>query len=271
MPASRAPQPSSSPSASSSGPNWPLLWRRWHANLGMLSAITLGIVAISCFTIAHKAEGGIAHVLKAMHTGKFLPEDWRWLWIDSQGFLLGWLILSGWWIHHKSRKRGQGKVTVDAPHACLVLYDGTHPRAHRLAHELSRRLTAAKASSTLMRAEDHSRVEWSRLSQMAWIRSEGTASSLALDQFLRSRKAPRLKGTRAALLCLESAPSAVPTSVPEIPGVSWLVPPSRVFQDEDSVAFAWMDQVVQQVAPAAPASAPSPPAQLSSPLVTPSS
>jgi hypothetical protein len=91
--------------------NWKLANRVWHANLGMLSAITLGIVALSCPVIAHKWEAG--KFLEQIHYGKFLPAQTRWLWIDGQGFLLGFLIISGLLMHRKSVKKAANTAADD--------------------------------------------------------------------------------------------------------------------------------------------------------------
>jgi sulfite reductase alpha subunit-like flavoprotein len=243
------------PQPTASAPNWNLINRRWHANFGMLSALTLGIIAISCFTIAHKVKGGVGHVLKTIHTGKFLPEAWQWLWIDSQGLLLGWLIFSGWYIHHKSRKRGQGKVAVDSPNSLLILFDASVPQCHKWAHELSRRLTAAKITAALMRCEDHLRIDWGRVARVAILTDPHRAASTQVERFLTSPKAPKLKGTRYAELALlasegSSAPEAATRLCGEAMtrlGATPLLPAVFAREDEDSIAFAWMDQLVQSI------------------------
>lgn len=239
---------------SASGPkqpliNWAAVNRRWHANLGMFSAITLGLIALSCFTIAHKVDGGVAHVLKEVHTGKFLPEAYRWIWIDSQGLLLGWLIFSGWLIHHKSRKRGQGKVSVDAPGSLLVLYQGSSPQAHRLAHDLSKRLTAAKGSAALVRTEDHARIDWSKLTAVALILDQPSEAD-PFCALIRSPKAPKLRGTRLSTLRLRPQPDSPPllerwTALGAVPLAPSLDAPS----EEDPSVAAWLRSVVAAVQP----------------------
>jgi len=91
--------------------NWKLTNRVWHANLGMLSAITLGLVALSCPVIAHKWEAG--KFLEDIHYGKFLPPQTRWIWIDGQGFLLAFLIVSGLLMHRKSVKKAASTAADD--------------------------------------------------------------------------------------------------------------------------------------------------------------
>lgn len=94
--------------------NWKLLNRVWHANLGMASAITLGIIALSCPFIAHKSRSDFGKALKDIHYGKFLAEQHRWIWIDGQGFLLAFLIGSGLLMHRKSVKKA-ANVAADDP------------------------------------------------------------------------------------------------------------------------------------------------------------
>jgi prepilin-type N-terminal cleavage/methylation domain-containing protein len=94
--------------------NWKLLNRIWHANLGMASAITLGIIALSCPFIAHKNGGEFGKALMEIHYGKFLTPDYRWIWIDGQGFLLAFLIGSGLLMHRKSVKKA-ANVAADDP------------------------------------------------------------------------------------------------------------------------------------------------------------
>lgn len=79
----------------------PVILRKGHEMLGLAGTVTLGIIALSCPFIAH---GGGAW-LKDIHYGNFLPPAWRWLWIDSQGLILGLLVLSGWMMHRRALKR----------------------------------------------------------------------------------------------------------------------------------------------------------------------
>jgi hypothetical protein len=85
--------------------NFKTLNRRWHANIGMFLAITMGIIAISCPFIAHKGGGNVGQILKEIHFGEFLPDAYRWIWIDGQGLGLAFLVFSGWLMHKKSVKR----------------------------------------------------------------------------------------------------------------------------------------------------------------------
>lgn len=96
--------------------SWKVRNRRWHANAGMFLAITLGLIALSCPFIAHKSDGRIGEALKAIHYGKFLPDAYRWIWIDLQGLGLGFLVISGWMMHRKAVKRVTN-VAGDDPRA----------------------------------------------------------------------------------------------------------------------------------------------------------
>lgn len=93
---------------------WKAKNRRWHANLGMALAITMGLIALSCPFIAHKGGGGLGEVLKDIHFGKFLPANLRWIWIDGQGLGLLFLVLSGWLMHKKAVKKATN-VAGDDP------------------------------------------------------------------------------------------------------------------------------------------------------------
>ncbi|RYD60831.1 MAG: hypothetical protein EOP83_18505, partial [Verrucomicrobiaceae bacterium] len=94
--------------------NWKAKNRRWHANIGMALAITLGLIALSCPFIAHKSGGELGEFLKNIHYGKFLPADLRWIWIDGQGLGLAFLVFSGWLMHKKAVKKATN-VAGDDP------------------------------------------------------------------------------------------------------------------------------------------------------------
>jgi hypothetical protein len=94
--------------------NWKALNRKWHANMGMALAITMGLIAISCPFIAHKGGGDVGEILKDIHFGKFIAPQWRWIWIDSQGLGLAFLVASGWLMHRKAVKRATN-VAGDDP------------------------------------------------------------------------------------------------------------------------------------------------------------
>jgi hypothetical protein len=94
--------------------NWKALNRKWHANIGMALAITMGLIAISCPFIAHKWDGSLGEILKSIHYGKFIEPQWRWIWIDSQGLGLAFLVASGWLMHRKAVKRASN-VAGDDP------------------------------------------------------------------------------------------------------------------------------------------------------------
>jgi len=94
--------------------SWKVKNRRWHANIGMALAVTLGLIALSCPFIAHKGGGQIGEILKNIHYGKFLSDEWRWIWIDGQGLGLAFLVFSGWMMHRKAVKRATN-VAGDDP------------------------------------------------------------------------------------------------------------------------------------------------------------
>jgi type II secretory pathway pseudopilin PulG len=123
--------------------NWKLLNRVWHANLGMAAAITLGLIAISCPFIAHKGgDLAIGKALMKIHYGEFLPPDSRWIWIDSQGLLLLFLVGSGVLMHRKAVKKAANVAADDpaVPGSSVTLIDfGPGPRGIALATEGEKR------------------------------------------------------------------------------------------------------------------------------------
>ena len=88
-------------------PRWtyPVVLRKGHEWLGLAGTITLGVIAVSCPFIAHGGGAWVGDALKKIHYGEFLPAQWKWLWIDSQGVALGLLVLSGWLMHRRAVKR----------------------------------------------------------------------------------------------------------------------------------------------------------------------
>lgn len=93
--------------------SWKVKNRRWHANLGMMAAVTLGLIALSCPFIAHKWDGDVGKTLKRIHYGEFLPANLKWIWIDSQGFFLAFLVVSGWLMHKKTIKQASRSAAED--------------------------------------------------------------------------------------------------------------------------------------------------------------
>lgn len=93
--------------------SWKVKNRRWHANLGMMAAVTLGLIALSCPFIAHKWDGNVGKTLKRIHYGEFLPPNLKWVWIDSQGFFLAFLVVSGWLMHKKAVKQASRNAAED--------------------------------------------------------------------------------------------------------------------------------------------------------------
>lgn len=226
--------------------NWNLINRRWHANLGMFAALTLGIVSVSCFVIAHKAPGGIAHVLKAIHFGDFLPASTRWVWIDLQGLLLLWLIVSGWLIHWKSRRRGAGRIAADSAISSVLLYEGDSPRAAAVAHELSRRLASRRHAPVLVRLADHAQVDWSRVASVLVLAD--SVSPSGAESFVRAlsaRTAPSMRTTRVAGIDLADGSTPALCAALLAKGARSLLP-----GDTASEPALWQDAVVSALAPA---------------------
>lgn len=119
-------------------------WSRgWHANIGIATALTLGVIALSCPFIAHKGgDIAIGKALMQIHYGEFISKQWRWVWIDLQGLALFFLIVSGWLIHHRSVKKAVNKAADDptAPGSSVAILAGGGPAALAPANELARRL-----------------------------------------------------------------------------------------------------------------------------------
>ncbi len=212
------PAPADRPAASPSKANWNLINRRWHANFGMFAALTLGLVALSCFPIAHKFPGGTAELLKQIHFGKFLPADLRWIWIDLQGALLLWLIVSGWLIHLKTRRRGAGKISADSAISSVIIHEGDSPRAAARAHALAKALSARRLAPVLVRLGDHAQVDWTRVAHVLCVLdSERPAAAEAFRAALSGRAAPALRSTRvAALDCAAAESAAAPEADPAL-------------------------------------------------------
>lgn len=182
--------------------NWKLLARRWHANIGIFSAITLGTIALSCFFIAHAKEVAIGRMLMEIHYGKFLPPSLRWIWIDSQGLFLLALVVSGWVIHYKARKQ---RAVAEAPGApagsLLVLYDSRTGAAEQLARRFNAEAEARgfRAFLTEMAKYRHSDLPAER---WVFIVSGAPANGQAFRQFVAAKKAPRLKNVNFSVISI---------------------------------------------------------------------
>jgi hypothetical protein len=55
-----------------------------------------------------------------IHYGEFLPATYRWIWIDSQGLLMGLLVLSGWLMHRRAVKRAAATADKKAREEVLA-------------------------------------------------------------------------------------------------------------------------------------------------------
>lgn len=91
--------------------------------LGLAGTATLGVIALSCPFIAH----GGGQWLKDIHYGNFLPPGLRWIWIDSQGLILGLLVLSGWMMHRRAVKRAADTAAAKARAEVLAELKRTPP------------------------------------------------------------------------------------------------------------------------------------------------
>lgn len=182
--------------------NWKLFARRWHANIGIFAAITLGIIALSCFFIAHAKDAGFGRALMDIHYGKFLPPSTRWIWIDSQGAALLALVVSGWLIHYKARKQRAAAEAPGAPAgSLLVLYDTKTGAAEKVARQFN-----AEAEARGFRAfvTDMSKYRHADLPAERWvfIVSGVPGNGQTFRQFVAAKKAPRLKDVNFSVLSL---------------------------------------------------------------------
>jgi hypothetical protein len=170
-------------------------WSRiWHANVGIAAAITLGAVALSCPFIAHKEwRNGFGQTLMDIHYGKFLTKEWRWLWIDTQGAALFFLIVSGWLIHFRGNKKAAQRAADDpsAPGSSVtILWEGGSPPAEAKARELAQ---IAEERGMRAFAIDSRRYPAARLPDERWLICVLAGESGALPLKLNGEKLPRLE------------------------------------------------------------------------------
>lgn len=170
-------------------------WSRiWHANVGIATAVTLGAVALSCPFIAHKGgDIGIGKALMNIHYGEFLSKDWRWLWIDFQGFALFFLIVSGWLIHFRGAKKATQQAADDptAPGSSVtILWENGRPEAEATARRLAQ---AAEEQGMRAFAADSGRYQTSRLPLERWLVCVVAGENEALPIRLNGEKLPRLE------------------------------------------------------------------------------
>ena len=187
--------------------NWASLNRRSHALIGIVSVVTLGIIALSCFPIAHKdMRGAVGNFLVDVHKGKFLPGDWRWIWIDSQGLFLLWLVVSGYILHRKVKKRRVQQIE-DADGRVLILFGTQTGNSESVANKLGRKLTAAGVPVRVANFSEYGFLDLSKETRVAAITStygEGQMpdDALAFWKSLCSPKARRLDTMEFAVLGL---------------------------------------------------------------------
>jgi len=227
--------------------NWKLLTRRWHANIGIFSAITLGTIALSCFFIAHAKDVGIGKALMEIHYGKFLPPSTRWIWIDSQGLFLLGLVVSGWAIHYKARKQRKEAEAPGAPAgSLLVLYDSQTGAAEKVARTFN-----AEAESRGFRAfvTDMAKYRHDDLPAERWvfIVSGAPANGQVFRQFISGPRAPKLKELNFSVLAMQE--NGAPPAGEEFDAKLEKLGASRLHARVDCTAEdekaprAWMDAV----------------------------
>jgi sulfite reductase alpha subunit-like flavoprotein len=193
-----------------------MLNRAIHANLGIFTAITLGVIALSCPFIAHKdlLKGGIfegtGKVLRDIHYGKFLPKDSRWIWINSQGLALFGLVGSGWFLHRRVKKHGSTVAASDpsSPGSSVtVLYASQTGRAEREARAFA---DAAEAEGMRVFVCPADRYDYSKLKDERWVlciastfgKGEPPDNGVPLKAFLDSADGQRFPRLEFAVLGL---------------------------------------------------------------------
>ncbi len=149
---------------------WASLNRRSHAFIGIVSVVTLGIIALSCFPIAHKNWGSVGNFLIDVHKGKFLPGEWRWIWIDSQGLFLLWLVVSGYILHRKVKKHRAEQIE-DTDGRVLILFGTQTGNSESVAHKLGRRLATAGVPVRVANFSEYGFLDLSRETRVAAITS----------------------------------------------------------------------------------------------------
>ena len=169
-------------------------WSRiWHANVGIATAITLGLIALSCPFIAHKGDFAFGKALMEIHYGKFLPKDWQWVWIDLQGAALLFLIVSGWFIHHVAVKKAATRAADDpsAPGSSVtIVWENGRPKAEAEARQLAK---AAEERGLRAFATDSRRYSPEKLAQERWLICVLAGESGESMLHLNGEKLPRLE------------------------------------------------------------------------------
>jgi sulfite reductase alpha subunit-like flavoprotein len=235
---------------------WKLFNRRWHANLGIFSAITLGVIALSCFFIAHAEKGGVRKTLEQIHFGKFLSPNLRWIWIDSQGAMLLGLVVSGWFMHYKAKKKRVEESAPGAPSgSLLVLFDSRTGAAEKLARKFNAEAEARgfRAFVTDMAHYRHADLEAERwLFVITGAPADAPVNAKTFRQFVADKKAPRLKETGFAVLAIAESPDAkvgddLDQRFVQL-GASRLHPRTTCAADDEKAAQAWMNSILAKLA-----------------------
>ncbi len=189
--------------------SWKQQQRNWHAAVGMFAAITLGVIAVSCFPIAHKELGGrFGKILAEIHMGKFLPENWRWIWIDSQGLFLGYLVVSGYLIHKKKRREvAELREELADRNRVLVLFGTETGNSEKLAIRFGHQLERVGVRHRVASMAQHGFFDLSKERYLCLITStygdgEMPSNATAFWDSLRSDQAPPLPQLRFAVLAL---------------------------------------------------------------------
>jgi sulfite reductase alpha subunit-like flavoprotein len=222
-------------------------WARiWHANLGIAGMLTLGAIAISCPFIAHKGDKvGVGKALKNIHFGEFLPAQYRWIWIDSQGFILLFVVASGWFIHHRAVKKA-AQASGDDPSApgssVTILWESGSRDAEAAARQLAQ---AAEEKGMRAFATDSRRYALTRLPEERWLVCVLSGQNTAPPIQLNGEKLPRLE---YAILGADDAGAARCMALDEglkQRGARPFVPPGRLAKISGDPA--WREDIVQHL------------------------
>jgi len=193
--------------------NWKALNRKWHANIGMAFALTMGSIALSCPFIAHKNDLKVGQVLKDIHYGKFIAPQWRWIWIDSQGLGLAFLVASGWLMHRKAVKRASN-VAGDDPTSA-----GSSVTFVGLGHPAMRDAAADLAESHGIRSyrcpvEKFAMLDLERERWMVFVHGPDADASVAVKGIIASlRKFPANKAKRLEFTIDPTLPAGLATDL----------------------------------------------------------
>ncbi len=240
---------------------WRSWLRLWHINLGLFATLTLGLIAVSCFFMAPgQQRGDIGRALKEIHEGKFLPEGQRWVWIYGQGGLLGWLILSGFMLHRKAKKR-LNPSAPDQPGSCAVVLFGSETgNSESVARRLGERaeavgLRAFVAPMDAFDAEQLREERWLLVVTSTYGDGEMPSNAARFWQALRSPSMGRLPRLEFAVLGLGdtnyeqfcAAGKALDARLEEL-GARRMLPRVDCDTDYEAGAARWIEEVVSRLA-----------------------